>query len=496
LYLSEAVVPERLKDLFQIRKPLDKKGRPIMKRTISIIAYLVAFSVFFITGQAFGARVLDDFSGTYIDGQRWNDRELVREIVGGKLVSKVGNGPGKNYTEFQNPSTINIIQSDITVVTAILDTGTNPSSSARIQGLFYNTQTSGGATGDIWAGISIGDRGSGLEAWWSVEEALNDERTSWSNKGSGTLKGPGTLTYGTAYTAKLAYDGANGFTFTVAGASDTFTGPVRQRAADTEHKALATRISTDVPSYDGFVSALFDNVYINNQTVVYDAFSTAPLDATKWQNWSLEIAREISGGKLRLNVQADGSRRDVSIRQSDQAAVYLETKVLVESASQISSGASGIARIAGWYYNDSRGPGSGQPYNGNEGDVWVQNRIELDDSNNLLATCGLWRSDADPWGPGAGIFGQNFSTPIAFDTEYILSIEQRGKTFIFKCNNETYQYTVTTPMYDPSGGQFRYLQSRVYADPGESGYMKTTFDDVCLNKPFNVGPPSLLLLND
>jgi len=265
-----------------------------MKRNILTIAYLALAFIFFITGHALGSRVLDDFSGTCLDGQKWNDRELVREIVGGKLVSKVGNGPScctKNFIHFLNPSTINVIQSDITVVKTILDTGTNPASCARIQGLFYNTRTSGGATGDIWAGVSIGDRGSGLEAWWSVEEALNDDRTSWSNKGSGTLIGSGTLTYGTEYTAKITYDGANGFTFTVNGQNDTFSGPGYQRASITEHKALATRIFADAPSYDGYVSAQFDNVYINNQVAVYDDFSTGSLDPTKWQQWGLEIAK-------------------------------------------------------------------------------------------------------------------------------------------------------------------------------------------------------------
>ena len=109
-----------------------------MKRNLFIITYLVLFFVFFIAGQALGA--YDDFSGAYIDGQRWNDRELVREVVGGKLVSKAGNGPWgctKNYTEFQNPLTINVIQSDVTVVEAVLDAGTDPSSRDRIQGFFY-----------------------------------------------------------------------------------------------------------------------------------------------------------------------------------------------------------------------------------------------------------------------------------------------------------------------------------------------------------------------
>jgi hypothetical protein len=240
-------------------------------------------------------------------------------------------------------------------------------------------------------------------------------------------------------------------------------------------------VRTGIDSYGGsgigYGSALFDNVYINNEITAYDTFDSAPLDQTKWQN--LEFVREISGGRLRLNVQADGSRTDATLRPSIQVTAYLEAKVLVESGSQVSSGASGIARIAGYYYNDSRGPGSGQPYDGNEGDAWVDNRITLDDTGNLRARCGIYRSDTpDPWGPGTTLFQQEFSTLIAFDTAYTLSIEFTGSQIIFKCNGETYQYDVATPMYPPSEGQHRQLRSRVYADPGESGYMKANFDDV------------------
>ena len=82
----------------------------------------------------------------------------------------------------------------------------------------------------------------------------------------------------------------------------------------------------------------------------------------------------------------------------------------------------------------------------------------------------------DSWGPSTSLFYQEFATP-AFDTSYTLSIEFTGSTFIFKCNDETYQYDITTPMYPPSE-QYRELKSRVYADPGESGYMRANFDDV------------------
>lgn len=451
-----------------------------MKRTFTISMTLVIFSIFIVGAEAFGAKSLyDDFSVIYIDSQKWEKREFVREVVEGKLVSKIGNTSGtgsfRNRTQFQNPGSINTIECKLTVAATNLDTGNSPLSTARILGFFYNTQATGRATGDVLAAFYIGDRGSGLEAFWWVGEALDDDLTNFEEKGSGTLIDPGTLNYGTAYTAKIEYDGANQFTFTVDGVSYTFaTGPARQQAAVTEFKALATRIVSDGGSGIGYVSALFDDVYTDG--TLYDDFSTAPLDQTKWQD--LEFVREISSGKIRLNVQAEGSRTDATLKPNDQTTAYLETKVLIESGSQVSTGARGIARIAGWYYNDSRGPGSGHDYNEYEGDVWVSNQISLDDSNNLTAYCSLSRMDTyDTWGPSTSLFYQEFATP-AFDTSYTLSIEFTGLAVIFKCNNEIYQYDITTPTYPPYEGQHRQLRSRVYADPGESGYIKANFDDV------------------
>jgi hypothetical protein len=49
---------------------------------------------------------------------------------------------------------------------------------------------------------------------------------------------------------------------------------------------------------------------------------------------------------------------------------------------------------------------------------------------------------------------------------------------IFKCDNDTYQYDITTPTYPASEGQYREVISRVYADLVQSGYMKANFDDV------------------
>jgi hypothetical protein len=363
-----------------------------MKRYFSIGISVVLFISFFVLSDAFAQKALyDDFSGIYIDYQRWNEGEYVREIVAGKLVSKVRNAPtynrARNNTAFQIPSSINDVQCDITVVEINLDTGTDSMSFARVDGRFYNTLNSGTERGDIWAGLYIGDRGSGLEAWWEVEESLDDQGNSWEEKGTGTLIVPG-LAYGNSYTAKIEYDGANGFTFSVAGVSDSFAGPARQGAEFTTYKALETGAFSDGGSGTGYTSALFDNVYINNQLTAYDTFDAAPLDQTKWRH--LEIVREISGGSLRANIQGIDQMSQVSIPLTKQDASFVEASVRLESASQLSQGARGIARIQGYYYNDSRGTGSGLPHNGYEGNVFVQIRLQYDSDGSLKAIANRW----------------------------------------------------------------------------------------------------------
>ena len=455
-----------------------------MKRNLYLGIVLVLFSMFVVGAQAFGAPALyDDFSDPYIDNGKWGAREFVREVAGGKLVSKIGNasaGYVRNRTPITDPASINAIECEVTVEATVLD-GTDPRASfAKIEGFFYSTAGPEDTTRDVYAAVYIGDRGEGLEAYWEVLEAADVLIAN------GILIEPGTLVEGTLYSIKIDYNGTNGFAFTVDGeSSGSVVGPPRKGDAVILYKGLTTGIDSDGGSGTGYASAVFDNVYINNQTSVYDSFSTAPLNQTRWQ--ALEFVREISGGKLRLNVQANGSRTEASIYPNNQTTAYLEAGVLIETGSSVSAGDRAIARVAGWYYNDSRGPGSGQPYNGNEGDVWVDIRLTLDDSHNLSASCLLLRTDThDPWGPSTTLFAQDFSTAIAFGIEYTLSIEFTGSTIIFKCNNETHQYDVTTPMYDPSEGQHRQLISRTYAGPGQSGYIKANFDDVYVGAPGSI----------
>lgn len=462
-----------------------------MKRYFYLLLLLgLALCLIFNT-QAAAKSLYDDFSGDFIDGSKWRDREHVREVVGGQLVSKVGNNTTndhvRNTTKFQDPSSINVIECDIIVVATNLDTGTNLSSFARIDGRFYNTLNSGTERGDIYAAVYIGDRGSGLEAWWAVGESLDDEGDSWDDIGTGTLIVPG-LTYGNSYTTKIEYDEANGFTFTVAGVSDSFTGPARQAAEFHAYKGLRTGAYSDGGSGTGYASALFDNVSVNN--AAYDNFSTAPLDQTKWLK--VEEVREIEAGKLRLAVYSDGDKLSMrsyfaGINPYTEAS-YTEATVTVKSESWINTGAQGCTRIDGYFYNDTYGPGS---YNGYEGNVWAQVYIDYYDDVTLEAKCYADRvMDADDtsW---QELFDQSFVLPIIVDRPYTLSIHFTGTKLIFTCKDtvtgmkEFAEYQISTPANEPYNN-YRGLTSRVYGN-GYSGYMAVEFDDVYVDTEQSTG---------
>ena len=476
-----------------------------MKRYITAISMVTLLIFCFITGDALaGKKILDDFSGTYMDPEKWQYREFVREVAGGKLVSKLGNDSGsgnpRNRLNFQNPGGINKIACTITVVDVKRDTGADDKSFALIGGVFYNVQNAGGATGDIWAAIKIGDRGSGLSAFWEIWKSLNDDFSDETLVASGTLIPPGTLQTGTAYPVELEYTTAHDIIFRVGGQSATFPDAGRQRPPVILSKQLGTVIDADGGgSGRAYVSALFDDVFINDQAQAQDRFNSALINTNKWKQ--REYVREISNGKLRMNgriCNPAGNSQTQNVRipsipvNFDRR--YIEAKMLIKSDTQVPAGQDGYARLAGNYYNDSRGPGSGQGYNGEEGNVFVSIRLRINPGNGQLeAVAGVWRSDDAEGINGQSLLWEVFPTTINYNTEYTLSIEFTGAKLIFRCNDSApISYTVQTPTYDPPEVWIG-LRSRVYADPGQCGYVKATFDDVYIFAP-GAGPSVNFLL--
>ena len=440
---------------------------------------IMVFLFIFLPDVWAGKTLYDDFSGALIDNNKWSGSEAVLEVdpVREKLISKISNTPNDGTKAltilFQNPGSINAVECELTVIEANLDTGYGTSSMAGIEGYFYNTRSSADASnnGDVAAAIYIGDRGNGLEAFWTVKEMVNG---SLEEKGAGTLIPPETLEYEAGYIVKIIYDGDNGFEFTVDEITDLFTGPDRQRDAVDPLKYFITAVNASGGSGKGYISVLFDKVYINEGSSAYDNFEVMPIDQTKWQN--IEGVLEIDDGRLCMNVQASGYTIAAENRLKESPD-YLEAKVNIKSSSWISEEAMGRARIVGWYYNESHGPGSGYYYDQYLGNVLARNWIVLDHNDNLKAVASVTRFTKSDLSSYSELFHKEFTTPIKFNTDYALSIEFTGSSLIFKCNDESASYQITTNVYDPYD-KSRWLESRVDADSGKSGYIKVNFDDV------------------
>jgi hypothetical protein len=477
-----------------------------MKKSQLLMMVFLSALIFFAAGDLFAGKILyDDFSSNYLDGKKWFQRNYVREIVGGEFVSKIGNrspgmgaevAPGvfRNNLSFTNPETINSIECEITIVDTKLDSAAGPKSFARIAGYFYSKNATGGATGDIFAQIMIGDQGNGkLEAFWEVQEMLTDDTRAWTVIGSGTISDFNTSIIDPPYKVKLSYDGDKTFSFIVNELyTDSYIGPIKERYAVTSWKGISTGINATNGSNNGYVSAKFDNVYINDEITVYDDFDSPLIDLTKWN--SSEWVREPSNGYLRVNSIGYGSTQTANTFLTEGDAPYLEARVFIDSASQLSDGAWGIGRLQGYYYNDSRGPGSGQSYNQSEGDIFAQIWLRYNSDGTLSANANVDRSNAADETDYTNLFAHDFSVPINLDTYYTLSIRFEGKKLIFGCGGERVEYNIDTPMY-PAFGEHRLLRSRVYLDSGETGYIKVRFDDVYIEKKgeFNPSIPLLLL---
>jgi hypothetical protein len=463
-----------------------------MRRLLYFSLVFVFASLLLITPQAFAVRVLyDDFSAGFIDVQKWPRGMLAQEIRGGALASELRALAYAGYqTPFTNPDNIKSIQTTVTV-SQVGFFNQQSDVFAQIEGFFYN-----GPNGDVWAAVSIGDLGQGLLAGWQVVEGGVFLQQGW-------LAGPwdpSPLSLNTAYVVKVEYDGNNGFTFSVDGRSpDSYTGPTRQGPPASNHfKSLSTGIGGQEGVGGGWIFAKFDNVYVDTGSgyQLYDDFNTGTmLDSTKWAE--LEVVRQVtdvSGNyKLRSEIRATNKNRSATSFILDDDAPYVETKVSVSSESQFtgSMNKAAKARIAGWYFNTRRGPGSGQPYDGHDGDVWVALSLRTYDTGsglNIRAEAEALVTDRNSTTWDSIFPGEDrhiFSKSISFDTEYILSVEFTSTSLIFTVkegdgsNPETFTHNLATVVYEPSTPN-RALSTRAYASGGGDIHLKAYFDDVYL----------------
>jgi len=284
-----------------------------MKKNLKLAFLFCAFLMVSGLCHASEGTLLDDFSSKNLDKTKWVYRDYAREIIDGKLILKLGNGshmsaevlPGIFRAElpFIGSNDIHTIQADITIVDAELDEkALDAESYAMIGGYFYNVNETEGLTGDVYVEISIGERGNGLEAFWTVLKRLSNDSSQWETLGSGDISLANPLQKGTPVNIKLVYDGNKSFEFSVNGNTSNFVGlEDRKRGPERRFKTLEVGINATDGSNTGFISAEFDNVYINNEAIVYDDFFSQLIDTAKWT--STEFVRECSKGYLRSNIR-------------------------------------------------------------------------------------------------------------------------------------------------------------------------------------------------
>ena len=461
-----------------------------MRRSI-LACFLLSSLMASFSWASSGKILFDDFESGYLHKTKWWPREYVLEVVDGQAIFKLGNSTGMGAEirpglfdiplQFLDPNSIDTIECHTTIVATKLDSP-GSYSAARVGGYFYNRNDAGGPAGDIFAHIRVGDLGNGgLEASWIAYQVVDDAGTlEMLPDGQGNLVPPGGIQYNTPVIVRISYDGEKRIVFSANGQSATFDGPDRKRPPVTLNKGFAATIVTADSQNDGFIWAKLANVYINNGQSMYDDFSVPAIDLSKWRQ--LEFVREASKGYLRANIRGVGSNRQCTTALSQSDAPYVEAKVRIDGSSQLSADAWGMARIQGYYYNESRGPGSGQTHNGYEGNVFAQMALRYFSDGTLRAYASVERSNDATEGSFTYLFKNTFSTQILLDADYILSILFEDNRLTFSCNGENVTYNIQSPIY-PAYGEHRHLRSRVYLAGEQSGYIRAAFDDVYTGYP-------------
>lgn len=230
------------------------------------------------------------------------------------------------------------------------------------------------------------------------------------------------------------------------------------------------------------IMILLSFLITSHASAYYDTFDSAPMDEEKWRSLSeylgLEAVRSVSQGKLHLDLRSCNSET-IWIHPTAEGTSFVKTDILIDSNSYMPVNSYGHVRLGGWFFNDSRGPGSGQDYNGYEGEFRAEISIILREGSPHSIEAEVWKAEGVLPGTHTVLYSQEFNVSAAFDTVYSLSIESIERTFVFKCNGETliFTYTPSGPIY-ASMDNTRAIDNRVIVyDAGECGYLKAKIDN-------------------
>ena len=421
--------------------------------------------------------LVDDFNGETMNFPVWSGYDpaddISEQFIGiddGKLVlMNVSDGAANHSTRTWLTSThFSFLRANISVISAESGGG---AATASIEGQYYNANSTAATdqVGDVAAMVFIGDRGSGgLEAWWEIRVSTHSEFETWTDT-SGIITLPGTLLFGNYYDTEITYDSDRGFTFSVdIDSSGPRQGPERVGPAALTRQNLSA--STRCCGINPAIHATFDDV--TGSGGLLEDFSGDFLDRSKWANHS--GAQVLSSrvdpavtGKLFMfvsdeNIPPDGkSSTDLVLRERNPN--HIEAEVSISSNSLLDPGLRGRAYLNGYAYNESRDGGVDTfPYNGCDGDVYVQVEINLR-NDNLYATA-FAGSETAACETDETLVSEVFTQLLEFDTPYLLWIERDDEDLILGLGDEEYRHTIMTPTYPPSPSAydgFRRLSARI-----------------------------------
>jgi len=448
------------------------------KLFLSLIGLFVSF---ILSTYAFSLTLYDDFSGTYIDKDKWRQGEMVREIQNGKLILKQASPSPivitsypysfSHWLNFLAPDSVNSIQADVTILESILTDSAQ--TRARIGGAWYNNGTPGaGMTGDIWATVDVRTTPTGFLARWSVDKVTNPDGSASENLGYGNFTI--SIAIGVNYTLYIEYDSvAHCFIFRI-GAEEITFGPVglpaRAGNANIPINGLGTRIVTNNATSSAYISATFDNVYKNG--ILYDDFSSSIIDETKWTTY--EFVREISEGKLQSLVRSSsGSTSTISNRLEfiDPTLInVIQAKVTPLTYSNNQQVDTLSAYLGGYCYND------GTPGGGRIGDVL--SAIGIGGSGiNPIAGWKVVKCTDSACQNQPEVASGTFTTPISLGNTHTLFLGWDGNRFIFKFDDEVAHYTPVTSMIPPNLPR-KEIATLIMNPAGKEAIIEALFDDV------------------
>ena len=236
----------------------------------------------------------DQFTAPPIDPQKWESNQVVREIVGGQLVSKTTayGSTVQNRLYFKNPETITYFEADVAVNEVDGNYGPvglniEARPQAGLLGVYYNaaTGTPGSLVDDVSAQVRLRPEGIQLISEWRVIKYTAIDGSAWEVLGEGPLSS--SLSLGQVYKLSINWDlSTKTFTF-----SDGLVIQNHQRLLDTTNPpqnvtrflrsgVLITQDETHFvtePSLWGRVSAAFYNAKARagDTEIVNDDFSSA-----------------------------------------------------------------------------------------------------------------------------------------------------------------------------------------------------------------------------